>query len=128
MKNFTYAIVAICLAMGIVSTSYAANSSARFVDESNQRIQQYRTMVSADTMLNYSNILLQRSTVANKLKSSNNPIDTARYTKALDIHKQAEQAMQNGNIQQAKILALESIRTVARAVPHYYSQTAKADN
>jgi len=127
MKNITYIVVAISLVMGIVSTSYAANSSARFVDESNQRIQQYRTMVSADTMLKYSNILLQKSTVAQKLKLSGNPNDSARYEKALDIHKQAEQAMQQGDTQQAKMLALESIRTVARAVPHYYSQTAKVD-
>ena len=127
MKNFTYIIAVISLAMGIASTSYAANSSARFVDESNQRIQQYRTMVSADTMLNYSNILLQKSTVAQNLKLSDNPVDTARYEKALGIHKQAEQAMQQGNSQQAKILALESIRMVARAIPHYYSQTAKVD-
>jgi len=127
MKTYTQFIAAISMVMGIASTSFAANSSAQFVDESNQRIQQYRTMVSADTMLNYSNILLQRSSVAHKLKFSDNPVDNARYTKALEIHKQAEQAMQQGDEQHAKLLALESIRTVARAVPHYFSQTAQAE-
>jgi hypothetical protein len=127
MKTYTNIIAALGLVAGFVSSGYAATSGTQYVDETNQRIQQYREMVSADTALNYSEILLQRSSVAHKLKFSNNPVDNARYAKALDVYKAAEHAYLNGNEEQAKKLALESIRVIARAIPQYYSQTAKAE-
>lgn len=117
------------LVMGfVVSNSvFAANTTAPLVSDSNQRIQQYRAMVSTDTMLKYGNILLHRSSVAKKLKFSSNPVDSARYNKALDMFKTAEKHYQAGDEVQAKKFALESIRVIARAVPQYYTQTANAD-
>ena len=129
MKTINKFFAVSSLVMGfIVSNSvFAANTTAPLVSDSNQRIQQYRDMVSTDTMLKYGNILLHRSSVANKLKFSSNPVDNARYHKALDLYKTAEMQYQAGDEVQAKKLALESIRTIAKAVPQYYTQTATAD-
>lgn len=129
MKTTRKLIVAFSLVTGFaVSNSiFAANSSSALVNESNQKVQQYQDMVSTDTMLKYGNILLNRSTVANKLKFSTNPIDNDRYRHALDTYKSAERQYQIGNDDQAKRLALNAIREIARAVPQYYTQTAKAE-
>ena len=129
MKTTKQLIVAFSLVLGFaVSNSiFAASPGNTLVNETNQKIQQYQEMVSTDTMLKYGNILLNRSTVAKKLKFSANPVDNARYRQALDTYKSAEQQYQLGNNAQAKSLALNAIREIARAVPQYYTQTAQAE-
>jgi len=129
MKTITRIVATTGLMISSIfaGNAMASNSDQPYVSGTNQRIEQYREMVSASTMLNYSDVLLQRSTVAQKLKLSTNPNDQARYTEALQKYNAAERALQKGNEQQAKLLALESIRVIAKAVPTYYSQTAKLD-
>jgi len=121
------AFTGLVMGVAVTNTVFASSNSQPFNSESLERVQQYQTMVSTNTMLNYGNILLQRSSVAQKLKLSNNPADNTRYHQALEIYKQAEQAYQSGDEIKAKQLALDAIRMIARAVPQYYSQTAKAD-
>ena len=119
MKKSTQIILSLGLALGLISTSFAANS---FADKSSQNVQQYRSMVSADTVLNYSKVLLDRSTVAQKLKFSGDFSDRARYNEATGILEEANKAFQAGNDTEAKKLAIESIRVIARSVPRYYSR------
>lgn len=114
MKKSTQIILSLGLALGFVGTSFAGVST--------QNVQQYRSMVSADTALNYSKVLLDRSTVARKLKFSDDISDRARYNEAAGILEEAKKAFEAGNDTEAKKLAIESVRVIARSVPRYYSR------
>ena len=114
MKKSTQIILSLGLALGLISTSFAGVSG--------KNVQQYRSMVSADTVLNYSKVLLDRSTVAQKLKFSGDFSDRARYNEATGILEEANKAFQAGNDTEAKKLAIDSIRVIARSVPRYYSR------
>jgi hypothetical protein len=127
MKNITSIMLAASLSLGFVSSSYAVSSDPTYTNTTNQRLQQYRSTVSPEAMLGYSQVLLERSSVAAKLKFSGNHVDKARYAKAKEIHQEATQAHQEGNFNKAKRLALKSIRVIARSVPQYYNRVANAN-
>ena len=125
MKKITSIILTAGLFIGFASSSYAVSSDPTYTNTTNQRLQQYRATVSPETMLGYSQVLLERSSVAAKLKFSGDHTDKARYAKAKGIHQKATQAHQNGDFDKAKKLALESIRVIARSVPQYYNRVAE---
>jgi hypothetical protein len=127
MKKITSIILTAGLFLGFASSSYAVSSDSTYTNNTNTRLQQYRDTVSPETMLGYSQVLLERSSVAAKLKFSGNHKDKARYAKAKEIHQEAIQAHQDGNFSKAKKLALESIRVIARSVPQYYNRLAKTN-
>ena len=127
MKKITSIMLATGLFLGLVSSSYAVSSDPTYTNTSNQRLQQYRATVSPETMLEYNQVLLERSSIAAKLKFSGNHEDKARYTKAKGIYQEATQAHQSGDFIKAKNLALESIRIIARSIPQYYSRVADAN-
>lgn len=127
MKSITSIIVTAGLFLGFVSSSYAVSLGPGIANQANGRIEQYRATVSPESMLKYNQILLERSTVAVKLKFSSNREEKTRYAEAVDIYKKAIQAQHDGNPHDVKKLALESIRIIAKTVPHYYSRMAKAD-
>lgn len=127
MKKNKLIIIATSLFLGIVSTSYAVNPDSNIADESIQGIQKYRSLVSAKTVLNYSEVLLMRSSVAHKLKFSDDPTDKARFAEAKKIYREASKAYHAGNSAEAKKLALKSIRVIARSVPRYYNRVAQAN-
>lgn len=127
MKRITSIMLAAGLFLGFVSSSYAVSSDPTYTNTTNQRLQQYRATVSPEAMLGYSQVLLDRSSVAAKLKLSGNHVDKARYRDAVEIYQKATQAHKEGNFNKAKRLALESIRVIARSVPQYYSRVADAD-
>lgn len=127
MKKSTSTALAVSLVLGLASTSQAAgvNTDSSNIDRINQATQQYRSMVSTDTALHYSEVLLERSTVARKLKASDDPADKARYAEAMGIYQEATKAHQEGNDIEAKNLALEAIRVIARAVKQFYTQATE---
>ena len=120
-------LLAIGLFFGFVSNSYAVSSNTIQKNKTSQNIKQYRSMVSTSTVLRYSEILLNRSSVARKLKFSGNYADKARYAEAMKIYQKATQAYKSGDDAKAKKLADESIRVIARSIPRsqHYSQTAR---
>ena len=128
MKKITSIILTTGLFLSFASSSYAVSSDPTYTNTTNQRLQQYRSSVSPEAMLGYSQVLLERSSVAAKLKLSGNHVDKARYTEAVKIYQKATQAHQEGNFNKAKRLALESIRVIARSVPQYYNRVAKANH
>lgn len=123
MKNSTSIILASVLIFCFATTSYAdkENLNTNIVNEPKQRIQQFGT-VSAEKALKYSEILLKRSSVARKLKFSDDLGLKARYSKALETLQDASNTYQAGNYAEAKELALESIRIIARSIPRYYNR------
>ena len=127
---FGLLVLAIGLFFGFVSNSYAASNNKIQANKTSQNIKQYRAMVPTSTVLRYSEILLNRSTVARKLKLSGNHADKARYAEAMEKFKKATQAYESGNDTKAKILANESIRVIARSIPRsqHYSHAAKVNN
>ena len=127
MNKITHTLLTISLFLGLVSTGLAANMERDFVSNSNQRIQQYQSMVSTDTVLRYSKTLLTRSTVAQKLKFSGDASENAHYEKAMSVYKQAEQAHEAGNDTEAKKLAMQAIRVIASNVPRHYRRIAELD-
>jgi hypothetical protein len=127
MKMSKLTIIATGLILGFASTSYAANPDSNFASTSNQGVERYQALVSAETVLNYSEVLLMRSSVARKLKFSDDLTDQARFAKAKQIYREASKAYHAGNDAQAKKLALESIQVIARSVPRYYDRVAKAN-
>jgi hypothetical protein len=127
MNKGTQIILSVGLFLGLVSTSFAANMSKDFVSNSNQRLQNYQTMVSAKTTLRYSGTLLERSTVAQKLKFSGNSSEQAHYAKAMAIYQEAKKAYEAGNDTDAKKLSLEAIRVIASTVPRHYRRVAELD-
>ena len=127
MKKITSIILTAGLFLGFASSSFAVSSDSGFANTTNQRLQQYRATVSPETMLGYNQVLLERSSVAAKLKFSSNYADKARYEEAVAIYQKATQAHQDGDFNKAKQLALESIRVIARSVPQYYNRVAKTN-
>lgn len=125
MKKTTQILLSISLVLGFVPVSYAAKMNQEFVSDSNQRLQHYQSMISAETALKYGEILLVRSTVAKKLKLSDNPSERMQYADANSIYKKAQKAYQNGNDVDAKKLAIKAIRIIAHTVPKHYSRIAK---
>jgi len=119
--------LAIGLFFGFVSNSYAATSNTIQTNKAGQNIKQYRAMVSTSTVLRYSEILLNRSSVARKLIFSGNHADKARYVEAMAMYQKATQAYKPGNDIKAKKLADESIRIITRSIPRskYYSRAVK---
>lgn len=115
MKKSAKIILAVGLVLGLSGVSQA-NISSQPVQ------QQYRAMVSTDTVLNYSKVLLERSSVARKLKFSDDASDQARFNEAVETLDSANEAFRLGNDAEAKKLALEAIRIIARSVPRYYSR------
>jgi len=128
MSKFTGIIVAISLAFGIASTSHAVNLKSDFESKSNQPIESYGSLVSTKSMMKYTETLLLQSSVAHKLKSSNDVTDHARYERAMDIYEKATKAYLVGDNTQAKNLALESIRLIAKSVSQYNNRVAKLNN
>ena len=120
-------VLAIGLFFGFVSNSHAVNINQENTGVPKQKIQQYQSMVSTSTVLKYSETLLNRSTVARKLKFSSHHADTTRYAEAIKIYQDAHKAYKDGNDTKAKRLAVESIRVIARSVPRSqnYSQLAR---
>jgi len=114
MKKSNRIMLAIALVFGLSSVSFANISS--------QSAQQYRSMVSTETVLNYSKVLLERSTVARKLKFSDDPSDQARFNEAVKTLELANEAYTHGDSNEAKKLGTESIRIIARSMPRYYSR------
>ena len=127
MKKITSIILTAGLFLGFASSSYTVSSDSTYTNNTNTRLQQYRATVSPETMLGYSQVLLERSSVAAKLKFSGNHEDKARYAKAKGIYQKATQAHKDGDFDKAKKLALESIRVIARSVPQYYSRVAEVN-
>lgn len=122
MKTTPKMILILALVLGFVSTGFAANGS---VDDSSKNVQQYRAMVSTETVMNYNKALLNRSTVAQKLKNSSDLTDQERYSEAVKIFNEANKAYEAGESEAAKNLALDSIRVIGRSVPKYYARLAK---
>ena len=118
-------LLAIGLFFGFVSNSYAVSTNQVQENKTSQNLKQYQAMVSTSTALRYSEILLNRSSVARKLKFSGNHADKARYAEAMEIYQKATQAYKAGDDIKAKKLADESIRVIARSIPRsqHYSQT-----
>ena len=125
MNKGTQIILSVGLFLGLVSTSFAANMDEDFISNSNQRLQTYQTMVSAKTTLRYSGTLLERSTVAQKLKLSGDASEKAHYEKAMSIYQEAKKAYEAGNDTDAKKLSLKAIRVIASTVPRHYRRVAE---
>jgi len=122
MKTTPKMILTLGLVFGFISTGFAANE---ITADSGKNVQQYRSMVSADTVLKYGEALLVRSSVAKKLKNSSSLSDQERYIEAVNIFDEANKAFQAGEKEEAKKLALDSIRVIGRSVPQYYARIAK---
>ena len=127
---FGLLVLAIGLFFGFVSNSHAVSINQDHTSVPKQNIQLYQSMVSTSTVLKYSETLLNRSTVARKLKLSGSHADKARYAEAITIHQDAHKAYKDGDDTKAKRLAVESIRIIARSVPRskHYSRIAKLNN
>jgi len=82
-------------------------------------------MVSADTVMKYGEALLVRSTIVKKMKNSSSLSDQERYIEVVNIFNEANKAFQSGEMEEAKKLALDSIRVIGRSVPQYYARIAK---
>lgn len=122
MKKTPKIILTLGLVFGFISSGFAASNSA---GDYTNNVQQYRSMVSTDTVMKYSKTLLDRSTVANKLKNSSDLSEQERYDEAVKMFNKANKALQAGESEEAKKLALESIRVIARSVPKYYARLAR---
>ena len=122
MKTIPKMILTLGLVFGFISTGFASND---FTADSSKNVQQYRSMVSADTVMKYGEALLVRSSVAKKLKNSSSLSDQERYIEAVNIFDEANKAFQAGEKEEARKLALDSIRVIGRSVPQYYARIAK---
>jgi hypothetical protein len=123
-------LLAIGLFFGFVTNSYAISTKNIGANDANKSLKKYQAMVPTSTVLRYSEILLNRSSVARKLKFSGNHADKARYAKAMEIYQKATQAYKSGDDTKAKKLAGESIRIIAKSIPRsqHYSQVAGSNN
>jgi hypothetical protein len=82
-------VLAIGLFFGFVSNSYAVSNHHEQASDTKKNVQKYQAMAHTNNVLRYSEILLNRSTVAHNLKFSGNDKDRARYSKAMGIYQQA---------------------------------------
>ena len=125
MEKRTNILLSIGLILGLMSTGVTANIGKDIVSDSDQRLQQHQSMVSTDTVIRFGKTLLARSTVAQKLKYSEDVAEKAHYENAVAIYKDARKAYERGNGTEARILALKAIRVIASSVPRHYKRIAK---
>lgn len=125
MKKSTRILLTAGLVLGFASTSYAVSPDAK-LDTAKQGVERYQELVSAETMIRYGEILLDRSTVAQRLQVSIDPTEKARYERAKETYDAAVSAYGVGDGVKAKQLALESIRTIAKTAADYNQRVAKA--
>ena len=125
MKKRTNILLSIGLFLSLVSTGISANISKELFNDSDQRIQQYQSMVSTDTVLKFGKALLARSTVAQKLKVSGDVSEKAHFDNAVAVYEEARKAYERGNDTEARKLALKAIRVIASSVPRHYKRVAK---
>lgn len=125
MEKRTTILLSIGLILGLLNTGVTANIGKEIVNDSDQRLQQYQSMVSTDTVLRFGRTLLDRSTVAQKLKYSGDVAEKAHYENAVGIYEKARRAYERGNDIEARKLALKAIRVIATSVPRHYRRVAE---
>ena len=125
MEKRTNIMLSIGLILGLMSTGVTANIGKDIVSDSGQRLQQHQSMVSTDTVIRFGRTLLERSTVAQKLKHSGDVSEKAHYENAVGIYEQARKAYEFGDDVKARKLALQAIQVIASSVPRHYRRVAE---
>lgn len=120
-------IIATSLILSFSVEVYADSPDLNVADKSIQDNQKYHSWVTAESILNFNKVLLMRSPVARKLKSSDDLTDKANYAEAEKIYQDASIAYHAGDTAQARSLALESISVIARSVSQYNNRGVQAN-
>lgn len=127
MKNSTSFIFLVSSLAASLATTLNAESLNKKLDQEPAQVIYRPGGVSTENILESSEVLLNRSSIAHRLKVSDDPVIRSIYFRALDIYQEATNAYSAGNYSKAKELALDSIQIIARSVPRYYDRTNNND-
>lgn len=125
MKNSTSFILLVSSLAVSLTTTLNAEILNKNIDQEPAQVIYRPGSISIENILESSGLLLNRSSIARRLKVSDDHVIRSIYFRALEKYQDATNAYSAGNYSKAKVLALDSIQTIAKSVPRYYDRINK---